>query len=421
MRGHTFSMVIFLLALAGLIGGLAWLIHLRFESGNAYALRSSLRSDPLGSKALHDAYAELSGLQVSRNFIPLVQLRALPTDATLLLLNTGGRQLHQLADFASVPDFVENGGRLVIALNPEQVAYQHLEDDREEDAREEDARTNKKDDAATGGESDPAAEKKDTRFTRRSSEENESFWGGLALRHGAHAGGEASRAAAAARPAPTPGRGGGVLVEFDAELWSPVYQIEDEVVAAQRQLGAGRIVVLTDDYLFSNEALLKHRFTPLLTWVLGGRSQLIFEETHLGVAERAGVATLMRRYGLEGFALAFAGLMALVVWRGASPMLPPFGGRARDQVIRSEHSIEAGLGDLIQRSLPTGDLPRQAFESWQQSFIRTSGDRRFYAAELDEIEALLQAQEHLPARQRQPHATHLKIKSIINRKKRRRQ
>lgn len=418
MRGRTFSIVVFLLALAGLIGGLAWLIHLRFESGNAYALRSSLRSDPLGSKALHDAYAELSGLLVSRNFVPLVQLRALPNDATLLLLNTGGRQLHQLADFAPVVDFVENGGRLVIALNPEQVAYQHLEDERGEDAR-----TDKKDDSATSDDTDPAAEKQDTRFTRRSSEENESFWGGLALRHGAHAGGEASRAAVAAVALPEriPWREGGVLVEFDAELWSPVYQIEDEVVAAQRQLGAGRIVVLTDDYLFSNEALLKHRFTPLLTWVLGGQSQLIFEETHLGVAERAGVATLMRRYGLEGFALAFAGLMALVVWRGASPLLPPFGGRARDQLIRSEHSIEAGLGDLIQRSLPTGDLPRQAFAAWRQSFVRTSGDRRFYAAELDEIEALLRAQENLPARQRQPHATHLKIKSIINRKKRRRQ
>jgi len=419
MSRHRFSILIFLLALGGLIGGLAWLIHLRFESGHAYALRSSLRSDPLGSKALHDAYAELPVLQVSRNFVPLVQLQALSPAATLLLLNTGGRQMHQLADFDRVVDFVERGGRLVIAMNPERVAYQHLGDERDE---KNDSEADAQGDEATSEAADDDAEKS-SGYTRRSAQENELFWAGLALRHGAHEGGEALRAAAAAANLPQriPWREGGVLVEFDEEVWSPVYQIDAEIVAAQRRFGAGSIVVLTDDYLFSNEALLKHRYAQLLAWVLEAQSALIFEETHLGVSERSGVATLMRRYGLEGFALACAGLMALIVWRGASPMLPPFTGRARDQVIRSEHSIEAGLGDLIQRSLPASAMPQLAFTAWQQSFIRTQADQRFYAAELDEIEALLRAQDSLPARQRQPLVTHLKIKSIINRKKRRRQ
>jgi len=417
MKGRRYSIIIFLLLMAGLIGGLAWLIQLRFESGNAYALRSSLRSDPLGAKALHDALAELPGLQVSRNFVPLVQLPSLPPEATLLLLNTGGGQLHPLAQYAQVVDFVERGGRLVIAMNPRRVAYQHLEDEEEQDV-EADAPP----DQATG-EADDSEAQKGTRFTRRSSGEDAQFWAGLALRYGEHRGGEARRTplAAADLPGRIPWREGGVLVEFDAEVWSPVYQIEDEVVAAQRTLGAGSIVVLTDDYLFSNEALLKHRMTHWLAWVLGDCEQLIFEETHLGVAEPAGVATLMRRYGLEGFAFAFAGLMALVVWRGASPLLPPFPGRTPAQVIRSGHSVEAGLGDLIQRSLPPDELPQLAFQAWQKSFIRTRADRCFYAAEIGEIETLLQEQASLPARQRQPQATHLKIKSIINRKKRRRQ
>lgn len=412
MRGQRVSILLFLLALAGLIGGLAWLIHLRFESGRAYAWRSSLRSDPLGSKALHDAYAELPGLEVRRNFVPLVQLKTLPPDATLLLLNTSGWQLHRMADFPAVVDFVERGGRIVIAMNPERVAYAHLEDD-----------------ADTGDEADEdeaspeARQREPLRHTRRSQEEDAYFWGELALRHGEHEGGEARRADSAATGLPEriPWREGGVLVEYDESIWTPIYQIDEEVVAAQRSLGEGSLVVLTDDYLFSNEALLKHRYPKLLAWALGGRAILIFEETHLGVSERSGVATLMRRYGLEGFALAFAGLMALVVWRGASPLLPAFDGRARDPVIRSEHSIEAGLGDLIHRSLPSSSMPQLAFAAWKQSFIRTEADHRFYAAELDEIETLLRAQESLPARQRKPQETHLKIKSIINRKKRRRQ
>mgnify|MGYP005844523247 CR=1 FL=1 len=412
MDNRRFSIALFLLALLALIGGLAWLINLRFESGRAYALRSSLRSDPLGSKALHDAYAQLPGLKVERNFTPLVQLPALSPEAALLMLNTSGWQMHRLADFDRIVDFVEDGGQLIIALNPDQVAYAHLEDD-----------TANPDDTDPDADSEETNEKPERSIhTRRSGEENEVFWAGLALQRGKHAGGEAERASATAAnlPEQIPWRAGGILVEFDDAVWSPVYQIEEAVVAAQRAIGEGRVIVMTDDYLFSNEALLQHRYPQLLAWVLGDQRKLIFEETHLGVSERTGVATLMRRYGLEGFAIAFAGLMTLVVWRGASPLLPPFGGRARDAVIRSEHSLEAGLSDLIGRSVPTKSMPRLAFEAWKQSFVHTEAQRRFYAETLHEIETLLQAQEKLAPRHRKPAETHLKIKSIINRKKRRR-
>lgn len=404
------SLTIFLLALAGLLGGLAWLVNLRFESGHAYALRSSLRSDPLGSKALHDAYTELPAFAVKRNFTPLVQLHPLSPDAALVFLNTDGRSMHRLANFDRIVDFVEGGGRLFIALNPNQVAYAHLDD---EDPPADDA------DGET--DLDEGSEKsKPSSYVRRAGSENDFFWGELALRRGDHEGGEARRATEAPPELPEriPWRGDGALVEFDAAIWTPVYMVEEAVVAAQRAFGAGRIIVMTDDYLFSNEALLKHRYPELLAWVPGGQSELIFEETHLGVAEPAGVATLIRRYGLEGFALAFAGLMALVVWRGASPLLPPFAGRTQDQVVRSEHSLEAGLSDLIRRSVPPKALPRQAFEAWKQSFVRTKADERFYAETLSAVEALLQTQEALPTRQRKPGETHLKIKSIINRKKR---
>lgn len=410
MKSHRFSLALLLVAILGLLGGLAWLIHLRFESGRAYAPRSSLRTDPLGSKALHDAYAEITGLEVRRNFAPLVQLQEIPRGAALLLLNTSGRQMHPLEEFDELRNFVAGGGRLVIAMNPDRTAYRYLEDESSSEEEEEDGDLAEEDD------------EDDRRFTRRSDSEDDFFWQGLALTYGEHEGGEAHLVTGSESllPERIPWREGGVLVDFDPGIWTPLYQVGDEVVAAQRTLGKGSIVVLTDDYLFSNEALLKHRFPALLAWVPGGKDLIIFEETHLGVSEPSGVATLMRRYGLEGFALAFAGLLALVVWRGNSPMLPTFHGRARDQVIRSEHSTEAGLGDLIQRSLPAKTHPAAAFEAWKRTFIRTPADEKFYAAELQEIENLLHAQEQMPKRQRNPQATHSQIKSIINRKIRKR-
>lgn len=412
MRRRWLSVSVFILACAGLLGGLAWLIHLRFESGRAYAPRSSLRSDPLGSKALHDAFAELPHLRVSRNFLPLVQLPELSPEATLLLLHTAGGQLHSLADVDAVVDFVAGGGRLVVALDPKRIAYEHL-DDEAADAADEGVDTP----------AETAGDEAQRSFTRRSRGETDFFWKDLALQHGQHSGGEATRTASAPTKPPEslPWREGGVLVDFDADVWSPLYQIEDEVVAAVRSYGQGEILVLTDDYLFSNEALLKHRFPRLFAWIVQGKSELIFEETHLGVSESVGIARLIWRYRLDGFVIAFFSLMGLIVWRGAVPLLPAFAGRAHGPVIQSEHSTEAGLGDLLHRSLPGSDMPRLAFEAWQRSFIRSDAERRHDAAELEEAEKLLQAQDSLPLRKRQPVETHLKIKSIINRKKRRRQ
>ncbi len=410
MSGYRFSWVLFVAPLAGLLAGLIWLVHLHFESGQAYPQRSSLRADPLGSKALHDAYAEVSGLEVSRNFVPFVQLRELPSNATLLLLNLRGGAFHQLADFDVIVDFVDRGGQLVIALNPDAVAYEYLDD--EDELRNPEA------------EVEDGSKRVNPGHTRRPRNKQESIWGGLSLRHGSHAGGKAVRiidsGSAGGLPVELPWREGGVLVEWDDEFWSPLYQIEDEVVAVERAYGSGRIVVMTDDYLFSNEALLKHRFPALLSWIVGGRAALIFEETHLGVAEAAGVATLIRRYRLSGFAVAFVGLMALVVWRGSSPLLPAFDGRGREAIIRAEHSVEAGLSELIQRNVPAAAMPELAFRQWQQAFIRTDAERRKYAGEVEEIEALLRAQASLPARQRRPQETHLKIKSILNRNQRKR-
>lgn len=410
MSGYRFSWFLFVAPLAGLLAGLIWLVHLRFESGQAYPQRSSLRADPLGSKALHDAYAEVPGLDVSRNFVPFVQLRELPSNATLLLLNLQGGAFHELADFEVIVDFVERGGHLVIALNPGAIAYEHLEDQGETGNSE--------------TEVEDGLKRVKPGHTRRPRDEQERFWGELSLRHGDHTGGKAVRVtksgSSVGLPVELPWREGGVLVEWDDELWDPLYQIDDEVVAAERAYGSGRIVVMTDDYLFSNEALLKHRFPVLLSWIVGGQPVLVFEETHLGVVEAAGVATLIRRYRLSGFAVAFVGLMALVVWRGSSPLLPAFDGRGREAIVRSEHSVEAGLSELIQRNVTAAAMPELAFRQWQRAFIRTDAERRKYAGEVEEIESLLRAQAGLPARQRRPQETHLKIKSILNRNQRKR-
>ena len=71
-----------LLALLGVLGllvaGLAVLFRLRLAQGDVFPAYSSLRSDPLGTRALHDALAQLPGVRVDRQFKLISELEAAP-------------------------------------------------------------------------------------------------------------------------------------------------------------------------------------------------------------------------------------------------------------------------------------------------------------------------------------------------------
>lgn len=418
MKRPWFSAVILIFSIAVLIAGLSKLIQMRFESGEAYPVGSSLRPDPLGSKVLFESFATQPQLSVERNFAPFNQLKELPSDAVLLLLNVWGWSIFELAEYEPIKEFVEQGGRMVIGMNSDHVAYRFILEESDETGKESDS--DESEDAEEETQAEDAADP-DSTF-RRTADSDEAFlWGDLSLIHGKREENEVLRTdeAPASLPDKLPWRKGGALEGLD-EDWTPLYRVEDEVVAAERKFGNGSLVVLTDDYLFSNEGLLKHRHSSLLLWVLGDKRTVIFDETHLGVAESVGIASLIRRYRLSGFFMGLFLFMFFVVWRGASPLLPAHAVRGGENIIFADHSSDAGLGDLVRRSVPLSKMPAEAFRIWKAAFVKSSADKRHYSQELAEIETVLSENATSSALKNKPLETHLKIKSIINRKKRKR-
>ncbi|TVR49486.1 MAG: hypothetical protein EA425_12120 [Puniceicoccaceae bacterium] len=413
--------LLLLAGLALLIGGFAGLIYLRFASGEAYPPGSSLRADPLGTKALFDSYRDLPGLGVDRNFTPFNEHRGLPEGAALLLPNANGARFHRLARFDAVRDFITGGGRLVIALNPRipEIMYPYYNDDSDEDEDESVPEDKPEaDNAGPADDPDPDAGFEPVPFRRAPRGEDErALWAGLTLLPFEAKAGYAFRNEQVVDrllPLALPWRAGGRLTGL-GEDWTPLYELAGETVAAARTFGDGEIIVLTDAYLLSNEALLMHREPGFLAWLPGGRHLVIFDETHLGVASQTGIAVLVRRYRLGGFVLTLAAVLGLVVWRGSLPLLPPHPGRAAGNTIRAELSSEAGLASLLSRGVSESELPETAFRLWKRSFIRNEADRRRHAALLREVEELLAAESALPPRRRNPRETHLKIHSILNR------
>ena len=66
-RFNQTLLLVGVLILAGL--GFAYLYSLRIERGDVFPAYSSLRSDPLGTRALYDSLEQLPGIRIERRFV----------------------------------------------------------------------------------------------------------------------------------------------------------------------------------------------------------------------------------------------------------------------------------------------------------------------------------------------------------------
>ncbi|MCC6235061.1 MAG: hypothetical protein IT580_20625, partial [Verrucomicrobiales bacterium] len=158
----------------------------------------------------------------------------------------------------------------------------------------------------------------------------------------------------------------GVRLSLLSTNWQALYLVGDQPVLAQRRWGAGELCMTTDAYPFSNEGMVKDRHPGLLAWFLGERRIVAFEETHLGTERSGGVAVLARHYRLHGFLVGALLVLGLAVLRAQWPLVPRTRtGNTEDEV--AGLASDAGLASLVQRAIPSEELPRLALEEWTRS------------------------------------------------------
>ncbi|MGF1448859.1 MAG: DUF4350 domain-containing protein [Opitutales bacterium] len=336
--------VAFALLLVLLGVGLWRFMDLRFDVGNVYPPLSTLRSDPLGGRVLFESLRDVPGLEIRQNFRQW-DLFPLPTDSTVLLL--GYRpDLRSPAASATQLDalleFVENGGRLVLAL-PDRGWSKPLDTDFEE-----------------------LEEMELSVVGQPLLERIELSDAGILPTH--------SRTPTALRvprnldfPPRIPFRGSTSLL-LQSEAWTRLYDLGESCVAARRSYGEGEILAFSGDYAFSNLALLRDRSPRLIAGVLGGRARVIFDENHHGLTDRSVIIELLSRYRLEGLVVALAVVFLLVVVRYAVPFLPPLPARSlRDTAGVMGAERVSSLATLLRRSTPPSQLLAACWQAWNET------------------------------------------------------
>jgi len=137
----------------------------------------------------------------------------------------------------------------------------------------------------------------------------------------------------------------------------------------RRAWGKGEIILATDSYLISNEALRNDRRPALLNALAGPQGKLIFDETHLGTQEQDGVMFLMNKFRLEGYFYGLVGVVLLFLWRNSVPLVPPrhSGGRASLGGAVSGKDSKSGLVNLLRRNIPRSEILKTSFTQWKRS------------------------------------------------------
>ncbi|MCC6489077.1 MAG: hypothetical protein IT364_16375, partial [Candidatus Hydrogenedentes bacterium] len=177
--------------------------------------------------------------------------------------------------------------------------------------------------------------------------------------------------------------------------WKVIYEREGKPVVIERSFGEGTLVLASDSYFVSNEALKNERHAELLSWLVGPHLTVIFDESHLGITRNAGIMTLVRGYGLYAAFLGLLVLALLYIWKNAFSFVPPY----EDEVqADARHAVgkdsAAGFTNLLRRSI----IPRDLLGACLAEYRRSLGYREKDLAEpLNRMKTLADAERVKPS------------------------
>lgn len=386
----------------------------RFVEGDVYPYYASFRSDPLGTSALYETLSRLPQYEVSRNVLNLNSLSTLDSSTTLLLLGYPRNDLSELRapEDSPVMAAVREGARLVLTINPELVPekFRPLKSEEEEDwlerrrqlqeerYREERSskreisndieESNVKDIGETGenakGKSDNEGDGEDafevrmvSMFGPRLMEYLDFEVTGLEDFERPADGWETKKGksfTAKRSDLVMPSWYSQYRLETESAAWYPVVKVEGRPVVMERRLGKGSVVIATDSFFVSNEALHREAVPEFLIWMVGDKKNIVFDETIHGTMESGGTMKLIRHYRLHGLFLGMVVFVALWAWRSGSTLAPANSAIEHGFVSTGEsvggQETGRGLIHLLKRSIPRNNLLEHCFEIWCLSYRR---------------------------------------------------
>jgi hypothetical protein len=396
--GKLIAAFFLLVAAVTFVYGVTELLVLRFEKGDVYPPYSSYRADPLGAKALYDGLALLKEVEAVRNVEPLPKLSGL-SGTTLFLF--GIQRSHframQLSSVKAIEEAAAEGGRIVISFVPTDAPpARGLKEKKKQEAPREDAeRQDDEEQELHGKEYVDLADRWSVQTEL--SEEKEV---------------EASLSAPEEDLPSSLAWYSALVLEPRDNAWRTIYARAGKPVLIERSYGKGSIILSSDSFFLSNEAMKSKRRPRLLSWLCGAHRRIVFDETHLGVSRRPGVAALLRKYGLAPFFISLMALALLAIWKQSAKFVPAC-EEDEQPVVDAGKDAFTGLTNLLRRNIPTDGILNACLEEWKRSFTHGRQNR---SGLLPRIQEIIGAERAQSKKNRNPVRAYRQISALDTRR-----
>ena len=409
-KPNTFLTFLFTIILILFVIGIYSLFSLRFQVGDVYPPYSSLRSDPLGTKVLYNSLANLDDRDLNRNYRSLSQLSG-DKNTTLFIVGIDSFWTHRVDNhtYQALSGLITSGGRMVIAFSPKHRFFEMIHTPEEEDEEsEEEAKENTKNQEEQKKD-EPAIREKDFKTHTSISER----WGfDLAYTKGQNAVSADlfKKPESKSFPSSITYHSKRYFTELD-DSWKVIYAIDEKPILIERRFGAGTIVLYADSFILSNEAMVSERHPSILTWFVGKGRDIIFDESHFGIRESMGIATLARKYGLHGLFLVLLVMAGLFIWKNALPFIPPedtYQPTKKDSTLVRDH--HDGLVRILQRNITSKDITTVCVREWEKSIAK---GKDFLQTKVKRINEII----NKPQSSKDPVSAYRAINKIISERK----
>ena len=394
LRGKLLSLLFLLVVFGFFFYGTTKLLILRFQKGDVYPPYSSFRSDPLGTKAFYEGLGLLSGVEAIRNVEPLRKASEL-SGTTLFLfglerfhLSAIGQESAKTIDEAALA-----GARIVISFAPTNAKPRPPSKENEkQEAPQKDA--------------DEESDEEEELFSGKHIDLNKNW--GLEAELSEQEASEATLIATENSLPPSLTWHSTLFFEPQDDAWHTIYERAGEPVLIERSYGKGRIIISSDSFFLSNEAMKSKRYPDLLSWLCGPHKKIIFDETHLGVSKSPGIVTLLRKYGMAPFIISLLVLAILAIWKQSVRFIPAY-EEDEQAIVDPGKDSSTGLTNLLFRNISHNDILPACLEEWKRSFTHGKQDLSDLLPRIQEIIAEDRAR---PRKNRNPVQVYRKISDL---------
>ena len=382
-KNNTLQSVVLMLLLLIFVLGVIHLFMLRFKTGDIYPAYSSLRSDPLGTRALYESLKNFDIISVSRNYHSLRSLKFEP-ETTFFYFGVAADDYEWVPEnFINVIDrLTSNGGRLVLSFRPGKGrGYQP------KNGIPQKKRISIREHWGIGFEcAENVSTKKDNRLDLLATSTRSDLPFGISWHTN-------------------------LYFRLLDNRWQVLYLCDGHPVIVERSYGRGTIMLSADSFFVSNEALWSERHPQLLTRLVGQNSNIVFDEAHFGITKSPGVVGLIRHHRLHWFLAALAAIALFFVWKNAVFFVPPpKDADSNGNDIVTEKDYTQGLVALLRRNIPSSDILQVSVQEWEQTFKK---DKRLRPVTFDRIRGLIRTETTPHKKQMDPVEGYERISRII--------